>query len=202
LTKRYQKRTVCRVPKKKHPLAGIRFGGADMSALYQLAPGELLPRRFCLGMDIPDLPYTVEIDVGTEPGRIWCVALRAAARDDGPAVTSEGLRKLPVARLLKIASQFVAELVYTFPEGALRMSLQEPSLGALVEAQREIAVAVRQRNALTPRFFEEVARVWHDAENPRARTRAVAAHFHTVPQNARKWVRAARKLGLIPEEER
>ena len=51
--------------------------------------------------DRPDLPYALELVADLEDGRAVCTELVVRRRKGGPPVTAEGLRRLPVARLVR-----------------------------------------------------------------------------------------------------
>jgi hypothetical protein len=191
------------VPRRKAPsvkIRGVRI--TDRSAYYQVAPGVLLPRGFEATVDDPSLPYLVELEIAAELGQIWCASVRARGRAEGVAVTSEGIRKLPINRLVRLVSSVEVNRQLRYPLGVTRLIQQEPNIESVVPARREILRATGARRELTPEFLKQVADVWHSAPNPRARTKAVADHFGTVRENARKWVRAAQDKDFISEEER
>src|SRR5207245_7522771 len=73
-----------------------------------LAEGRRVPKRFSAVVRpgrADTLPYDVELMVGVENGRFVVESLIARRRDGGPPVTSDGLRDVPVASLLRQAAQ-------------------------------------------------------------------------------------------------
>lgn len=59
--------------------------------------------------DAPEVPYVVKFVVELERGRYVCTSLECQRREDGPPVTGQGLRDLPVSRLTGLAFTYLAQ---------------------------------------------------------------------------------------------
>jgi hypothetical protein len=73
-----------------------------------LGPGLGAPREFTFAVELEGL-YSLEADVvyeqpvGGRMGHFICDRLTIRRRDDGPSITSEGIRQIPVAAFLRLA---------------------------------------------------------------------------------------------------
>jgi Family of unknown function (DUF6214) len=78
------------------------------TGIIELGPNLALPRAFTFGVE-EERRYSLEADVeyeqpvGGRMGRFVCNRLTVKRREDGPPVTSEGLREIPVAAFLRVA---------------------------------------------------------------------------------------------------
>jgi hypothetical protein len=171
----------------------------------------VLPAGYTLTItpDDPTLPLC-ELDVAAEQGRLRCVEVRCRARPDGPAITSDLLRRVPVARYLRETTDFAARRVVVRRSGSrvLRL-LYDPETpddrAALkaVAATYPAAAQTRRRARKTDDDWRQVARVYRNAlslgQHP---TRAVQEHFHIARPTAARWVMRARERGFLGRAER
>lgn len=126
---------------------------------------------------------------GDRAGRLLCKELTLRQRDDGPPVTSDALRAVPVATLMRSAGL-----------GALLAS--QPHSGGGVEMFPLVldSETVDRVRALGPvrDSLQEVARVYRLAlvlgDPP---TRAVEATFGLPRSTAGRWVGLAREQGFL-----
>ncbi len=73
------------------------------NTLSQLAEDLYVPQRLNVACDDSALPYAVELVVVVEGGAPRCESLHVTRREDGPPVTREGLRALPVEKIARLA---------------------------------------------------------------------------------------------------
>lgn len=137
--------------------------------------------------------YDVEVLVVAENGRLVAQDVRVSRRPDGPPVTSEVIRSVPVAELTKRAARHVFGLE-ELPSGAWQMT---PIL-SISESD-----AARFREAGPTKWtLENVADVYRMAllvgEAP---TKAVATTFGIPRSTAGRWVAAAREQRFLGDAE-
>lgn len=169
-----------------------RIPGAGM---LRIGEGLMAPGEYGITLDGEDIPYVIELDVALEAEKPVCKELRARQRPGGPPVTSETLRRIPVARILRDTLQDVAFRVTETGPGEYRL---EP-----VHEQEDVEAtfaAARKREPLTENRLEKAALIYRDAE---ARgdppTKAVAEAMHVSRSTAARLVREARNRKLLPE---
>lgn len=163
-------------------------------------------------IDLPDLPYLVSLvveNVGAEP---HCCDLHVLARPGGPPVTSENLRRLPVAELVR---RVVAEQdVWVSETGDFPWTLLDPASGAdpAGRDRREFDAYLRARlreeakgrRRITDDDLRRVADAYRLAMaqgNPPTQEVRAAMHLRTDAQAAR-WVMRARQEGFLGEAPR
>lgn len=165
------------------------------------AKGEALhvPQRFSASFDFDSIPYVVKMEIAVQGGIGRCRSLTCEPkkrRDAASEITSEELRRIPVARLLRwglwlaaleqdpdlrgsenvtdLASSIESALV----EGRSYFSMNDDHLRVVAEIYRAAATA-------TP-----------DAMSP-APVKALAEHFEISRSTATRWVRLARERGFL-----
>ena len=168
----------------------LNIGGVELpsSAVATLKDHSLVPGG-------PQLPYDVEIEIKLQDGEPpRCVRLSASSRADGQAVTSDGLRAIPLAAMVErvmvgVALEVGREAPQSFhsqpdwdayrrwrvPEGG-RRELSEEHLTAVADVY-SLALALRQ--------------------NP---LEVVADVFSASSSTAARWVRGARDHGVLAAE--
>lgn len=126
-----------------------------------------------------DLPYHVEIDAELEDGRYVVKRLCASRREGGPPVTTDGLRAIPVARILAHGAAGTLVKVTSNPQGT---EFEASPVGPWDDELTQVAAVYRLAYAcgLPP-------------------TKAVAESFEIPPSTAAKRVMKARKEGLLGE---
>jgi hypothetical protein len=135
--------------------------------------------------DHPDLPYTVEVTVELQAGRLVCQSLTCHQRKGGEPVTAEGLRHMPVAAIVSRSAQKRLMWVESSGKSARPFTLQG---------------AVRTRPFGGPsdeelRYAAGIYRLAHATGNPP--TRAISEVFELPPSTAAKWVMRARERGFL-----
>jgi hypothetical protein len=176
--------------------------------------GWFLPSRFEVLVEIPAVPYGVEIKMRvTNDGRAICSAFtlwRARTlhnvvqteRMDEPyditdtttaEISSEGLRKVPASRLIRWAI-LAAHHRFAGAEGR-RGELEPPNLDEW--AHLFTTEGRRRRRRLDDSHFREVAAVYRSALRFGRPTQAVADHFVTGKSTAGRWVVEARRRGYL-----
>jgi hypothetical protein len=185
----------------------------------------VLPERFhaVIEPDDPALPRCY-LGVAVERGRAVCVELRCERREDGPPVTGEALRQLPIAAFTREATRRVTQRLVADPDGEGVRSVSvyydfgdrlpvewegdtpvySGTSDPLPAAERfdaqyaRSAGAPRRRGPMREEDLREVAGAYRGAvaaqEPP---TRAVAARFGVSRSTAGRWVAEARQRGML-----
>jgi hypothetical protein len=76
----------------------------DLQPPVRLASGVAMAAKLDAHVDMPDLPYVLDVEVGVLHGDPICVSLRAQQRPGGPAVTRSGLNSIPVEQIVRFAT--------------------------------------------------------------------------------------------------
>jgi len=169
------------------PFVQIETKAVGRAGTVELAEGVRVPKRFSTIVRperADTLPYNVELMVGVENGRFVVDSLTARRRDGGPPVTSDGLRDVPVASLLRQAAQQMLvglEDVDDDSSGALVDDVQ----GLLNDAQSETRLRAIARSY-------RVAALLGDPP-----TQAVADAFGVARSTAGRWIAQAREMGVL-----
>lgn len=147
-----------------------------------------------------DVPFDVDITLAAdERGRIVCDRIEARRRPNGPPVTNERLRDVPIQRWTRKAVGAVAMRLIENDGGdlVLRSSSDEPDPGPrdAAPAWRRNRRSAPASNAITDDHLREVARIYRAAG--RAPTNAVAAELYLNRSTAAKHVQAARERGFL-----
>lgn len=165
-----------------------RHAGWDESrGTLSLGKGLELPKAFNVVFGDPDLPCRVRLDLAIEGGRLEVAQLTCTRRKGEPLLTTEQLRRVPVARLIREAAEYVL-----FERGGkqwarTRNVLDDVDFDALVE------------NGPQPETLEYVAAIyrlaWVCHDDP---TKAVVERFGGLPRStAGRWVSKAREAGYL-----
>jgi hypothetical protein len=144
--------------------------------------GVLAPNRLIISAEGPDLPYDIELEAVLEAGRMVIRSVGATSRDR-EEITSEGLRRLPLARILRSA---LMNYLGTF---SVLMGRDLPALG---------------RSGPNPEVLEVVAAAYRIAYLLRDPPTAMVATLFNLPRStAARWVQRARREGFLgPAEQR
>ena len=104
-------------------MTNIRVSNRQPDAGYTpFGRGFVLPGRYSVFIDDPQFDYVVQMDVEVMDGAPRCRTLKATSRSDGPSVTGEGIRKLPVAGFLRHTAQDAAlRIVRQAADGSVAM---------------------------------------------------------------------------------
>ena len=128
-----------------------------------------------------DLPYWIEIECEFHDGRYECVRLTCKPQRGGPAVTSEGIRSIPVGKLVTYAARRAMRDESDIRKPA-RLKAPDTRLGPTEEALE-----------LTARVYRAAYAAQYDP------TKAVVERFDLPRSTAARWVMKARERGLLGE---
>lgn len=152
--------------------------------LEEFGAGVVVPERFDAWTEGPESdPYDVSMTVALKGARFVCKSLTVTMRDSGEPVTGEGLRLVPVGRLMR-------EAVWTVLEEArgpdpFTVGPEDAADGPTDAAIRKVATVYQVAYAL--------------GEAPTAR---VAEVFSLTRATAGRWIRTARDRGYLGETTR
>lgn len=183
----------------------------------------VVPDHYEVKAEGQELPYRVRLKVVMEHGEPRVQSLTCERLPDGPPVTSEGLRRLPVARMLRLSIRLVAwkrtESMLSDDDeptpgegrararrafsGAAVLGLDDEA--ALRAAEREMT-GRRLTWRVTDDHLRDVARIYREAEGQIGSrgvpepTKAVYEHFKDQASRptAARWVMEARRRGFLP----
>lgn len=137
------------------PTHGAIRGGRTIAQNVPLgASGYVVPKRFAVSFEDPELPYDVELEIVVDETRgPRCREFTARARFDGPEVSTADLRQLPIASLVQQAARFMAyEQIVTDDETVtLRPAkLDEQTRQRVQEAWGRARATTRTRGTFPP----------------------------------------------------
>jgi hypothetical protein len=133
--------------------------------------------------------YDVEAEVVFEEGRLICDRLTVARRESGPPVTTEGLRRIPVAMLLHVAAEH--NVMHITPTGAEAYKAAYPMLPMLSERAQHGGGPSDEDLWLIATVYQVA---YATNESP---TKAVMDRLGLPRSTAGRWIRMARKRGLL-----
>lgn len=164
-------------------------------ALVPVAPHVRIYSPFTVTAEVADLD--VEVDVvavpaeGERAGRLVCRELRVRQRDDGPAVTGEALRSVPVAFLTQAAARQMAR---TDAPDVLPGVGSELAVGPLITAK----LAELGKQGPTEEVLATAAYLYRLAVvigyGPRS---AIEEAFGVSRSTAGRWIALARERGHL-----
>jgi hypothetical protein len=183
-------------------------GSVDLSEVDSLVPfgrDMLLPREYQVRFEGADLPYIVTLEIRLEDTGPACNAMRCERASDGPPVTTAGIRRIPVSRLVSESPQVAAWVPMRDAEGGVvgEEVAAVRDFPAIAAAQREVE-STRRRWAMNDDHLRAVARVYREAKKRPgptgvpAPTAAVKEHFNVSRPTAGRWVMASRDRGFLP----
>ena len=151
-----------------------------------LGPGLVVPREQGLSTRVG--PYELELHVVFEDGRFVCNRLTVSRKPDGPPVTTEGIREIPVAALVRMAAETgvwrseptddgSSKLIDGWP---LQVPPRAPGAGPGEEHLRAVAATYQLAYAT--------------GAPP---TKTVMERFGLPRATASRWIALARKRGLL-----
>lgn len=126
--------------------------------------------------------YDLELHTVYEAGRVICDRLTVTRRPGGPSVTTEGLRKIPIAGLVRdgLESTRLPFREYVFAAEQTAPVDRRPTAGPTEEDLRAVADSYRAAYAT--------------GAPP---TRAVMSRLKLPRSTASRWIALARKRGLL-----
>ena len=173
-------------------LAALRQAIQD-GTVASLAPAVKSPMRWSAtftpdGGDESEPPYRIELNVVIDDGRFTVEQMTCTQHGNGPPVTSEGLRAIPVARLLAFAAFRNVFVVKNAPDGS---SAVTPFDGA--------DLAEGAKRGPTDDVLRKVAVVYQvQYACGLAPTKGVEDSFKLARSTAGRWIAMARERGLLP----
>jgi hypothetical protein len=82
--------------------------GLGSSNLARVGPDLFVPSPLTIACSDSAVPYDLELVVDVEDGIPVCRTLQVTRRDGGPPVTREGLRAVPVEKVMRLAAASVS----------------------------------------------------------------------------------------------
>ena len=143
--------------------------------------------------DVDPLDFVVKVDIDIVDGRLACVGLTAERLgDDGPPITSEGLRRIPVAEYVLTAAAHGDEILLERipqPDGSYRPARFEAPPGDFAEG------------GMTAEALEQVARLyaWAQATGQKA-TGILLNNYGMTRPTASRWIQTARRRGILRDD--
>jgi hypothetical protein len=138
-------------------------------------------------------PLDVEIDVVPEDGRLVAQEVRIRRQPDGPPVTGEAIRSVPVAALTQWAAKEVLRIVGIADNG---------EISAVPAGVPEEQVQYVRDHGLTDKTVEIVAHTYRLAllmgNTP---TKMVEEWLELPRSTAGRWIATARERGLLGKSE-
>ena len=162
---------------------------------YGTEGGLHLPTRYAVEVDDPKCPILLEIHVAVVDGQPRCTELCCRPRPSGQPVSSENLRRVPLARYVRESAELYSMRVVVYGPGIDQVVVQATGTGD--EPLLARAAQQRPRQAMTDDLLRDVARVYSKAESKP--TLAVMRWFFLSRPTAGRWVVLARKRGFLPE---
>ena len=164
---------------------------AEDADLVRLSPYTVvLPSKFVGTVDAPEVPYLVELTLTFDSQRVVCDQVTCRRREDGMAVTSEGMTRVRVAELVHlVAGQAVLD-VSTFARPGR----------AAVEVLQDVDIPPTPHGRSGPdaghlRALGVIYTVAHACGgSPR---RAVMEKLALSRTTANRWIRLAREQGYL-----
>src|SRR4051794_11256766 len=173
---------------------------APTEGAWLLYGGRLLanvPARavFTPGPDDRDpLDFQVVMEIDIVAGRLACVSLTAERLPDGPPITSEGLRRVPVA-------EYVVGAIYA-GFGILRERITQPD-GSYLETDFEPPPRNFADEGMTDEALEQVARIYAMAQATGRKATGILLNDYEMPRpTATRWIQTARRRGILREDHR
>lgn len=173
----------------------VPYGGDD-SDLY-------LPSIYEISVEDERLPYSLKLHVRVLSGRPECELLVATQKEGdeqnpgGPPVTGEGLRRLPLARILQQSTVYAAR----------PLSADETFLKPEIDDANDAYAAWREsepraRHRVSREELAKVAEVYRKAvEAGDPPTKTVREVLHLSRATAGRRVMETRSAGLLPKTE-
>jgi hypothetical protein len=146
-----------------------------------------------LHIDEPDLPYVLDVELVVEEQRAVCEAILVSRRPGGSPISGEGLRRIPLRRILHEATELGTAW-------AMERGAAAPGTIKLVPAgpasRRRAEATLRSRRSsrsVTPDDLRTVARAVRTAQgHGRSTMREVAEALGVQPGYARRLIQRAR----------
>jgi hypothetical protein len=166
-----------------------KLAGYKPADLVRFGRGFALPAKFSLAFNVKHIPYHVTLDIVLRDERFEVESLVAERKKNGPPVTSEGIRKIPVQELLRTAATKNVCRIKKNPKAPDSVVITPFPIHGLERFAAE---------GPTDEALEHVALIYRLAYAVREQpTKAVELAFGLARSTAERWVNSARDLGLI-----
>jgi hypothetical protein len=140
-----------------------------------------------------DPPLDVEIDVVPENGRLVAQEVRVRRQSDGPPVTGETIRSVPVAALTKLAAREVMRIINI---------AENEEIATVPAGVRDDQVQYVRDHGLTDKTIEIVAHTYRLALLMGNTPTKMVEEWLEVPRStAGRWIATARERGLLGKAE-
>ncbi len=143
--------------------------------------------------DADPLDFVVRMAIDIVGGRLACVSLTTERLSDGPPISSEGLRRVPVSEYVMTAAAYGREiLLERIPDGeGYRLSEFEPPPTDFAS------------QGMTDDALEQVARVYAWAQSTGRKATGVLLNDYGISRpTATRWLQTARRRGILRDEHR
>lgn len=142
--------------------------------------------------DADPLDFVVVMELDVVAGRLACVSLTAERFEEGPPITSEALRRVPVAEYAANAALLT--------RGILRERVRQPD-GSVEEARFELPDPSFAKGGMTDEALEQVARIYAMAQAMGQKPTGILLHNYGMPRpTATRWIQTARRRGILRDE--
>jgi hypothetical protein len=140
--------------------------------------------------DAEPLDYDLELTLDVVAGRMQCTDLRVTRRPGGPPVTSENLRRIPIASMVGFAIQHVGVVMEAEPDPDWDVGYREVPYQPPPD---DFAAG-----GMTDEALEHTARVYRWAMATGAKPYGVLERDFNLPRaKASRWIATARRRGIL-----
>ncbi|WP_344689535.1 hypothetical protein [Blastococcus jejuensis] len=142
--------------------------------------------------DSDPLDFAVKMEIDIVEGRLSCVSLTAERLPDGPPITSEGLRRVPVAEYVMLAARYGREIL---------LERIPRSDGTYRLAEFKSPPANFAKDGMTDEALEQVARLYAWAQATGRKATGVLLNDYGMPRpTATRWIQTARRRGILRDD--
>lgn len=136
--------------------------------------------------DLEPLELTADLELDIVDGRLACTSVTVSRLEGGPPVTSERLRRIPIAQWVSWAAEDIA----------IREIVSDSKTRRFDWPPAEFAL-----DGPTPEALEQVARVYaYCMATGRAPTQELATRYGITKQTGSRWIATARRRGILVDE--
>lgn len=144
--------------------------------------------------DPEPIDYNLTMTLDVVSGRLQCVELCVQHRAGGPAVTTEGIRRIPVGLYVQLAA---------IDQGVVSETVSVPgSPNVVEEIDWSPPPADFAADGMTDEVLTQVARIYRWTMATGDRPYGVLERQYGIPRaKASRWISTARRRGLLEPEE-
>jgi hypothetical protein len=161
-----------------------------------LRDGYAVPHRFAADSDAISLDISVDTN-----GTAHCLGVIVRATEVGGDVTGDTLRRIPIARLVKLAVASAARYYAPIEPGSepvFHVFRPGPRDAEFYAQYTEDARRPRRGSPLTDDHLQQVAGLYRAAlERGDPPTQTIADELHAARSTAARWVSLARERGIL-----